>query len=614
MIDVCGIFNFRNELEDNYANPFAGTYSSDISAYDLKEAKLIPGNIFCLEMKGNSCIYYNKADHIFTFGTICAGKFHNNTGEYRQKVLKPSELYELYVKFDIGMLEYLKGNFTIIIYDDRRKALIIASSKFNTMPLFYYYKDNNFIFSSSVKAMFKFSHVRSNLNEKALVEQALFFYPLADRTYFSDIFQIPSASIFQLDKSGLSIKKYWELENLFRVEKNICEEDALSQCVNLMKENLKVYTSGADKFLLSLTGGFDSRTNLALLDRDSKDFLCYSYGMPGSKQIEIPLLISKKLGLNYKPIYLDREFENSYEKYALKALDFSNGSAPILRANFPYVFEQLSSFSKVNITGLFGSEIIKCFHQANEQVSQETIDLFMNGDFDKNFESSIRRIKKIGYINNSVIDKYSHPIRDDFNNNYIQRLKKFSNIHRFYIFLLEEAIRKYFMQEISIERYYVETITPYLDDDFLELIFKTPFAGIYKGASKRNIFSRRNSQIFYAKLIAKAKPILGGIITDRGYKPKDLLLPFVVRAFKIGPQYLKERIKRNIKGNDTFNSGLWSKNMVKKYIYKTGNSDDIFTDKLIKDFETGFNLRGDFRFFSVFSLRLWLYLLNNKGA
>jgi hypothetical protein len=240
------------------------------------------------------------------------------------------------------------------------------------------------------------------------------------------------------------------------------------------------------------------------------------------------------------------------------------------------------------------------------------MDLFINGDCEKSFQKAIRNIKQTGYISHDIIDKYSREIKEDFVNNYIQRLKGLSNIHRFYIFLFEEAIRKYFMQEVRIERYYVNTLTPYFDEEFLELILRTPFAGIYKSEGRKNLFSRRDSQIFYAKIIQTAKPALGDIITDRGYKPNELLLPFIIKAFKIGSAYLQEKTIRSLKGNDVFRSELWSKNMVEKYIYKIGNNDDIFTDRLTQGFNIGLNLKGDFRFFSFFSLRLWLYLLRNN--
>ncbi|MFA5336707.1 MAG: hypothetical protein WC330_00050 [Candidatus Omnitrophota bacterium] len=602
MIDICGIFNFRKKPADNYVNPFLDIYNNDSRNYDLKETKVNCGRIFYVKRKESRPSYSAKTMHIFSFGTAIVNRNYKNIASSSQKILQPPELYDFYGKFNTEMANYLKGNFSIVIYDDAKNELVLMSSKLNTLSLFYCYRDNIFVFSSSIKAMLKVSSIPKTLDEKALVEHLLFYHPLADKTYFKNIFQLLPAHIVKVNQNGLQPKKYWRIEDLFRGNKLIPEDEALYKCVDLMKENLKVYTSDTKKFLLSLTAGFDSRTNLALTERDPENFLCYSYGMPGSKQIEIPLLISGKLGLNYKTVYLDEAYERNYKEYALRALDYSNGSAPILRANFPYVFEQLSTFSTVNVTGLFGSEIIKCFRRANEQLSWEAMNLFSAGDFEKNYQKAVKNIKKIGYINNSVIDKYSQEILDDFSNSYIKRLAGLSNIARFYVFLFEESIRKYFMQEIMIERRYVDNRMPYLDDDFLELIFKTPFSGFYKGKSGNNFLAKKDSQLFYAKIIQITNPALGDIVTDRGYKPKDLLSA----AFKVFPLYLINKIRKNIKGKDTFKSELWSKNMVEKYIYKIGKQNDIFADKLVKNFEAGFHLKGNFRFFSAFSLRLWL--------
>lgn len=612
MIDICGIFNFEKELENINTDVFLSAYRRDIYHAGLKEVKLTKGNIFYRGNEESCLVYFNQAIYIFVFGTVFTNQNYSNTESGKSRILNPSDLFDFYNKFNTGMAKFIKGNFVIIIYDDNKKELIFISSKLNTLPLFYYYKGKDFIFSSMLKLILHCQQCSPQLNVKSILESFLFFCPLENKTYFNDIFQLPPATIFIINSNGIRTEKYFSLEDFFDTDEYFSEDEALERCINLMKNNLILYTQDAPKFLLSLTGGFDSRVNLALLNREAKDFLCYSYGMPGSRQIEIPLLISKKLGLNYMPVYLDAEFEKEYERCALKALDFSNGTAPILRANFPYVFEKLNYFSKVNITGLFGSEVIKIFHRANEQVSQETFDLFLNEDFDTTFVNILGKLKKIGYLKSDIIDRYLPAVREDFRKLYMQRLQSFDRTKRFYIFLFEETIRKYFMKEIGIERYYVDTRTPYFDEEFLELFLRTPFAGVYKRPGKKNVFSRRHSQLFYAKLIQMAKPVLGEIITDRGYSPKDLLLPFILKSFKIAPVYLKERLRRKIKGNDTFKSEEWSRNLIGKYIYKLNNYDEIFTDKLIKDFENNTNFRDNFRFFSIFSFRLWLHLLNDK--
>ena len=117
--------------------------------------------------------------------------------------------------------------------------------------------------------------------------------------------------------------------------------------------------SDSEKVLVSLTGGFDGRCNLALLDHPKENFLCYSMDAR-SRQIKVPEKIAYKTGINYKPIILDENFVRNYAHiFLILATYFSNGSAPISFANIYYAFNQLSSYSDVAVTGSFGSEILR---------------------------------------------------------------------------------------------------------------------------------------------------------------------------------------------------------------------------------------------------------------
>jgi hypothetical protein len=309
---------------------------------------------------------------------------------------------------------------------------------------------------------------------------------------------------------------------------------------------------------------------------------------------------------------LDRAFEDSFEECALKAIDYTDGTASITRANLVYAFENLSYFSKINISGLGGSELIKPVYKANMQVSRETFELLCADNFDKKFKNAFKKVKALNYLKPDVIESFTEEIKEDFKRNYIKGLSGHDRLIKFYVFLIQESWRKYLMQEMRMVRPYVETRTPYFDEDFVELIFRTPFAGIYNGATKKNPFLRRNGLSFYGKLIHKLSPELGRFITDRGYRPSDIILPFWLKAVKVTPHYVKNKLNRIIRGDDTFRPWPWSRNMLRKYIYSIGREDELFTDSLIRDFENKPNLEKNFRFYSIFSFRLWssLFLKN----
>jgi hypothetical protein len=94
----------------------------------------------------------------------------------------------------------------------------------------------------------------------------------------------------------------------------------------------------------------------------------------------------------------------------------------------------------------------------------------------------------------------------------------------------------------------------------VELIYKTPWAGMYNGFLGESKFKRRKGQLLYAHIIKKHLPELGKIVLDRGYKPNDLLLIFPFNFIKIALGVIKaKRYMAKKGGNDTFKTELWAK-------------------------------------------------------
>lgn len=88
---------------------------------------------------------------------------------------------------------------------------------------------------------------------------------------------------------------------------------------------------------------------------------------------------------------------------------------------------------------------------------------------------------------------------------------------------MEEVFRKYFGAEMINQFRHVRNRTPYLDIDFLKEIFRTDLAGIHSGFFEHNPLKRYKGQILYSHIIRKAYPEFGKMMTDKGYRPDDLL-------------------------------------------------------------------------------------------
>jgi len=604
MFDIYGVIDFHRRRDlSKIKNPFEQyTYYAHIPFQE----HVVKGNHFRIiylerpKTSGNYCCDDSK--HFFLFGYVFSNKNYELLEGKKPKKLLAVEVYSLYKRFEKEVVNYIKGSFVLIIYDERDNDLICISDKLNVLPIYYAFKNGVFIFSSAIKPILDSGFVSARIDKTAIIEFAIFDYPLGSKTYYEDIAMLDYGTLLQANNKGIRTARYFAVDHLFQ-EKLMKKKESLQALGELLHENINLYASHKEKFLVSLTGGFDGRMNLALIDRSPDDFLCYSYGMPGSRQISVPMEISQRLNISYKPIYLDKEFEEQYEDCALKAVFFSDGTAPILRADYPYAYKRLMEFSDIAITGLFGSEILRPLRNLGTQVNDNSGRLFMGDDFDTDLKNICEYEKKRLYLKPELFKECFEELRTCVWENYFATYRNKDKLTRFYIFFIGEGVRKYFMQEIRIERVFVTTYFPYFDSDLVSLIFKTQFAGMYNGALKQSPFGRRNAQSLYAYLISRYKPALGDIITDRGYKPKDLLSAF--SYIKILPGYLKTKKYYKKVKNDTFNAERWTDFIFSKSAELMKKETPIFPGTLIEKYENGQNITENYYFSRIFSLKYW---------
>ena len=147
--------------------------------------------------------------------------------------------------------------------------------------------------------------------------------------------------------------------------------------------------------------------------------------------------------------------------------------------------------------------------------------------------------------------------------------------------LIKETFRKYFGAEVHSERIYAENRFPYLDDDFVDFIFQSPFAGVYSNALKPTPNQRFKCQYFYAKIMEEYKPELLKYQTDHGFPANYVLNKFPI--LKIGFPYLYNKRKKRRENYKEFRPVEWAEIFInevpeEQYFYK-----EVYADKLLRD-------------------------------
>jgi len=307
-----------------------------------------------------------------------------------------------------------------------------------------------------------------------------------------------------------------------------------------------------------LSGGYDTRTIFSVLNYDLQKIYSFSFGLKGCDDIEIPLKIKEKLGINYSPVYLDKgEFEKRFNEMAYNAIFYSDGLGNISRANNVYGYYMYSKYANSDISGLMGSEILKKIGNT-VAISHLLKYFFLYRPSLNNFKLKVYEFFSYNFINYDFIKNYIGNIYKDLYLRYLERFSgKYNRYYIYYIYLFEEGFRKYFMQDIRTSRYFIDVKLPFLDSDFLEFIFQSPFASIYRTANEINdIRYKYNRHLFYSYVIKKYYPELADIPTNHyQMKPKNQM--GLKELMKDIPKYFYYKLKKN--NNKLYNYEKWTK-------------------------------------------------------
>jgi hypothetical protein len=177
---------------------------------------------------------------------------------------------------------------------------------------------------------------------------------------------------------------------------------------------------------------------------------------------------------------------------------------------------------------------------------------------------------------------------------------------RLYLFLLKEIFRKYFGAEFSIENPYLSNRLPYLDYDFVEFIFRTPFCGANYDFFTQNPFSRLTGQLLYAHIITANNRQLAKIDTSRLYAPADLLT-FGGRM-RAASTYCYRKLFRKWKDDYCLERGIGS--FVHKNYDCIKESRYINAESIANDGRTGNWQRQRVEFYKAVSFALWCSTLS----
>lgn len=191
-----------------------------------------------------------------------------------------------------AVLSKINGCFTAILYDKSEIKLI--SDRLGMKPLYIWNNEENFAWVSEVKALLALSCFKLEINTQAINCFMDLGHLLGNITWFKDVKLINAASLITYSLKHRKIieeKRYWKWSSI--KPQNLSFNEAVVRLGNLLQTAVKKMVKIDEKLGVSLSGGLDSRLNLAVIDEINDIHVEYfTFGKKGCGDIKIAEIVS----------------------------------------------------------------------------------------------------------------------------------------------------------------------------------------------------------------------------------------------------------------------------------------------------------------------------------
>lgn len=275
--------------------------------------------------------------------------------EYYKQYNQIELIRTLYKKYKKDFVHYIKGVFTIIIFNN--DTFELYSDRHSIKKYFIYEDKATFFISNSLELISKEFSLNICAENAALFSLTSHFF--SGITLFKNLrANLPAQQVI-FSNDTLKILEYWKPADIFKnkINKNKNENyaDIWSHIIASYIDYL--HPKGVS---LTLTGGNDSRMVLASLLAQKRDFHCFTFGNPFSYDGVIVSKLKESVNLSHDFYFVKNPTKQWFKKQADDLISYGQGLINIHRAHRnDAIIKEKSVNSEMIFTGLVGGEYFK---------------------------------------------------------------------------------------------------------------------------------------------------------------------------------------------------------------------------------------------------------------
>lgn len=170
-------------------------------------------------------------------------------------------LYEVYGE---ACVQHLNGDWAFAIWDGRERKLFVSRDRAGVRPVFYAQTPQRFVFASEIKAVLAHGGVDPALDLQALDEVFTFWAPVAPRTCFAQVKELPPGHCLSIRDGRVRTWRYWSPD--FGESMRLGEEEAAQRLFELLADASRIRLRSDVPVGAYLSGGLDSSVVTALVN------------------------------------------------------------------------------------------------------------------------------------------------------------------------------------------------------------------------------------------------------------------------------------------------------------------------------------------------------------
>jgi asparagine synthase (glutamine-hydrolysing) len=186
-------------------------------------------------------------------------------------------ILHLYEERGPDCVKSFNGDFAFAVWDSRKNRLMLARDRMGVRPLFHTTCNGCLYFASEVKSLLEAPGVTAVPDPIALDQIFTFWFPLAPRTPFKDIHELPPAHVLIAERGNITMRPYWKLDYPGAADEgawdNRSEAEIADELRELLLDATRIRLRSDVSVGAYLSGGLDSSIITAAVKRIKPDRL-----------------------------------------------------------------------------------------------------------------------------------------------------------------------------------------------------------------------------------------------------------------------------------------------------------------------------------------------------